>query len=653
MIDSITNSILAVDFGSVYTRVVLIDIVEGEYRLVARGESRTTDGYPANDILVGFKRVVEDLSQSMGRRFLTHDGDVITPEKQDRTGVDLFAVTASIGRPLRAVIVGLVPDVSIASAIRAASGTYIDIAALVSLDDGRTEEQRLNTILLNTPDVIILTGGTEKGASQAVLEMAQLVKTAVLLIDRVQRPSVVYSGNSTLQGRIGEIFQGDGNNTINLLVAENVRPTLHDEDLDSAQLQLGRAFDRYKEVRSRSFARLGSMSQTGVLPTGQSYTFLADYLGKSRNQRVALLDIGSSSSTLAVSDGKEVITSIRTDIGLGHSAPALLETAGMERVRRWIPFNVSDTDMMNYVMNKSLRPSGVPATLFELYIEHALLRAGSQALIELANPEWSKHNLVLDQLISAGSGLTNTGNPAYDAMLLLDSVQPSGVTFLQEDPYGLVAAMGAIALQSPEAVIQLLDSSNLTPLGTCISINGRIRPDKQALQIKVSFEGGEVIEESILGGHLWVLPLGTYEIANVKINCASDTSVNGKRSVELKVSGGSVGLIVDARGRPLPLAETAAERAIQMPQWVAEITNDTLQTIDPAWLNAPVEEEVVAAAPVRAARRAAKPQKPARNQRGRGKGQQAAETPDDDLFEDLDAHDAVDDEIDELRNVLS
>jgi hypothetical protein len=52
-----TASFLVADFGSVYTRVVLVDVVEGVYRLVARGQTQTTRGYPFNDVGVGVQRI--------------------------------------------------------------------------------------------------------------------------------------------------------------------------------------------------------------------------------------------------------------------------------------------------------------------------------------------------------------------------------------------------------------------------------------------------------------------------------------------------------------------------------------------------------------------------------------------------------------------
>src|SRR5262245_784871 len=155
-------SILAVDFGSVYTRAVLIDLVDGIYQLVARSQTRTTDGFPTGDITVGLDRVLREISDATGRTFTDPEGKILSPEQEDRSGVDLFTVTASSGRPLRAVIVGLMPDLSINSAIRAAE-TYVDIAATIHLADGRDEQERLNAIFLSAPDIILMVGGTEKG----------------------------------------------------------------------------------------------------------------------------------------------------------------------------------------------------------------------------------------------------------------------------------------------------------------------------------------------------------------------------------------------------------------------------------------------------------------------------------------------------------
>jgi len=652
-----TGSILAVDFGSVNTRVVLIDAVEGRYRLVSRSSGRTTDGYPANDITVGLKRVLREITDATGRQFMHDNGTIITPEQPDRSGADIFALTVSLGRPLRAVVVGLIPEVSIASAIRAASGTYIEIAETIHLEDGRTDEERLNAIVLSYPAVIIIVGGTEHGSTTAVMELAETTRFAVSLIDKSRRPSVIYSGNSIIADQVVELFS----ELTSALTADNLRPSLNEEKFDSARLQFGRAFDTYKENRSEDFAVIGTQAQTGVVSTGQGYSIIADYLGRITEGQVGLIDIGSSSSTLAVSDGERVITSIRTDVGLGHSTPVLLEAVTPLKLQEYIPFNITAAELRNHAMNKSLRPSTVPMNVRDLYIEQALLRAGAREMVSNANPQWRNEPLALSLLIAGGSALTANGHPGYDALLMLDCVQPSGVTFLQSDPFGLVPAMGAIATISPETVVHLLDGNNLVPIGTCISLSGTPRLDRSAMKVQIRLDDGTKINETVMGGHLWVYALPAGRSAEVKVSCQGGTSINGRSGVKLTVRGGSLGLLFDARGRPMMWPNTAKDRAALMPMWIHEVTGDPVIEIDPAWLDevkevAPTEDEK----PSRRSRRD-------RRRRRRGRDQDDGDDGDfalpDDLASLLDDDDGVDnrrddvrsadDELDELRNVLS
>jgi hypothetical protein len=571
------RSVLAADFGSVHTRAVLIDVVDGAYRLVARGSRRTTDDFPVYNIAVGFDRVLRQLTDATERRFMADAGQIITPEQPDRSGVDFFAITASIGRPLRAVVVGLTSEVSVASAMRAAEGTYIEIAAAINLEDGRSEEDRLNAIILSVPDIVLVVGGTEDGAQSVVLQLVEVVAVAVSLMERSRRPTIIFAGNSALGEKLKERFD----NLTAIFIAQNVRPSLIDEQLDAARLQLGRAYDRYKETHSESFALIGAMSHTGVLPTAQSYNIIGDYLGKVSPGGALLVDMGSSSSTLAVSTGERTTTSIRTDLGLGRSAPLMLDVVGSDAVRRWLPFEVTENILQNYTLNKVLRPATIPASVHDVYIEHALLKTGIQAMIASAHPGWESGSAALGLIVGAGAALTNTGHPGYDAMLLLDSVQPAGVTRLQADPYGLIPAMGAIALHIPDAVVQLLDGNNLVALGTCFSASGRPRLDRPAMKVKITLPDGKVVKHTVLGGHLWVYPLPAGKTARVQVSCAGGMSINGKRGVKLSVTAGTAGLIFDARGRPIRLAADAEGRAAQLPMWVSEMTGDPPREIEP------------------------------------------------------------------------
>ncbi len=644
MADQRSGSILAVDFGNVNTRAVLIDLVEGVYRLIARAETRTTNEFPAGDVRVGLRRAVTRLTDVTGRGLLNPVGEILTPEHPDRSGVEMFIATTSTGRPLRTAVVGLVPEVSVASSRRAAAGTYVHIVETISLADERSEEDQLNALLASRPDLIFIAGGTEGGAREPVLKLARLAALAVTLVQRGHKPSILYAGNSALIPQINRIFKG----LTTVFTAPNVRPSLDDEDLESAQLQLARAFDERQAQRGGGFDAIGAMTTlNAVMPTAQSYDLIVDYLGKTLGGGVLAVDVGSAVSTLSASLNGTAVTAIRTDIGLGHSAESLLALVGEPAIERWLPFTPKPNETRHYTLNKILRPATVPETLKGLYQEHALLRAGVQALLDAARPTWpvGKTGVMppLELIIGAGAALTRTGHPGFNTLLLLDVIQPTGVTRLQADPHGLIAALGALATLNPEAVVQVLDGLSLEQLGTAISVSGQPAAGKTALKVKIITDAGDTLRQEVEGGHLWVYPLSAGSTARVEVSAGRGLTIGGKSRLRFTAEGGSAGLIFDARGRPLALAAAVEGRAAQMPLWVSEVTGDPVRVIEDSGAG----EDVAAPEPVEVQsesrpRRPARTDKPAKDSRssvrgrfGRRSAAPAADTTEDDAMSEL------------------
>lgn len=657
-----TSSILAVDFGNVHTRAVLIDVVEGVYRLVSQAETRTTADFPFGDVSIGLRRAIQQISEVTGRSLITPGGEVITPEMPDRSGVDAFMATASTGRPLRTVVVGLVPEISVASGRRAAAGTYVEIVETLDLADRRAEEERLNAIVASRPDLIFITGGTENGAREPVLELARVAQLAVRLLQTGNKPAVLYAGNGALAPMMQALFGG----LTTLFIAPNVRPSLSQEDLEGAQLQLALAFDARQANRGGGYQTVAQMARLGVLPTAQSYSLIVDYLGRSRAANVLAVDVGSATSTLAISLDQRLTTVIRTDIGVGHSAESLRHQVGEAAIERWLPFVPAHLQIQHYTLNKTLRPATIPETLTGVYLEHGLLRAGIQALVEAARPAWAAAMPMtpglpqVELIIAAGAALTRTSHPGWTALLLLDALQPTGVNLLRADPHGLVAALGALAHVNPEAVVQVLDSSSLERIGAVFNLSGQPAAGRTAMTVKITTSDGELVRHEVAGGHIWVFPLPAGKTARVEIAAARGLNIGGRSRLRLTVEGGAAGLIFDARGRPLPLAASPQGRAAQLPQWVAEITGQPLRPVEQVAAveeGAPAEPDRAAPPPRRRGRgraetppdaTAEKAERPARRgwlRRGRGAVPAAgaavadeleAETSEDDFFSELD-----------------
>src|SRR5436305_4919798 len=123
------SSILVADCGTVFTKVSLLGLVEGQYRLMARGEVPTTATAPHEDITKGIIQAINEIEFITGRRFIS-DGHVISPEQSGGDGVDAFVATISVGDPLCLVVLGAVTPPLEALASQAVSGLYAKIQAL-------------------------------------------------------------------------------------------------------------------------------------------------------------------------------------------------------------------------------------------------------------------------------------------------------------------------------------------------------------------------------------------------------------------------------------------------------------------------------------------------------------------------------------------
>ena len=114
------RSILATDCGSTTTKAILIEYVDGEYRLTYRGEAPTTVEAPFEDVTRGVLNAAMEVEELSGRKILDDDS-IITPQNGD-SGVDIYISTSSAGGGLQMMVAGVVKSMSGESAERAALG---------------------------------------------------------------------------------------------------------------------------------------------------------------------------------------------------------------------------------------------------------------------------------------------------------------------------------------------------------------------------------------------------------------------------------------------------------------------------------------------------------------------------------------------------
>ncbi len=583
MSDSKITSILAADFGSVNTRALLFDVVEGEYRLVAQGRSRTTIGSPSDDVQLGLSTVLHEMAEATGRRILDEQGNVIRPEQADRVGVDYFLTTASAGHALRAVLVGLYPGQDLVAARQAIAPFYIEVEATVHLEDGLGPKGRLNRIVHSRPQLIFITGGTDGGARTVLLEMLSVARQAIALLPMGSRPTVIFAGNSSVTPSAREMLS----QLAEVLVAPNIVGS-GENAWEAAQTVLASVVDDNKR-HGRSFQRVATMTDSGILPTARGIETMTAFFSRAMRQAVLAVDIGSARSTLSLAGDGRVWTGIRNDIGLGHSAAGALELIGEEAVNEWLPFHPRKGELMHYVLSKGLRLESVPRDMRERTIEYALLRACLRYMLrEPGNSAIDPARIGM--ILVAGAALTGSGGGALEMLMLADALKCEGVVRVKADPYGALAALGALAAVQPTAVVQLANSNVLEDLGTLICASGVAAADAIALKVSVRLENGELLKREIADGDVWHLPLESNASVDLRIQARRGLSVGGKRRIRLRLSGGRGGLLFDARLDTLEKETSMTVRAVNMLRWFAAVSGrDEPVVIPESWLAASAE----------------------------------------------------------------
>lgn len=571
------DSLLAIDVGGITTRVILFDIIDGRYRFLASGSAPTTANAPFSDVSEGIRVALDQLQAITERVLVDANEHLIIPSAADGSGVDSIAATLSAGPPLKVVAVGLLEDVSLESACRMATTTYARVVESIGLNDRLRPEVVIDAILRVRPDLIIVAGGIENGASQSVLKLLESVGLASFLLPEAQRPEILFAGNQALEH---EIKSSLGKIT-RLHIAPNVRPTLDVERLDAAQTYLA---DLFRNIRSRQISgvhELDIMAGGGLIPTGMAFGRIIRFLSKVYDSTKGVLgvDVGATATTVAAAFGGELTMGVYPQFGLGRGIIELSNYRPLNEVTRWLHLEIPDDYIMEYVYNKALYPASLPVTPEDLAIEQALACQAINVSVKKlargfpARVKRGRNGLLpwFEPIVASGSVLTRAPNMAQSLLILLDGLQPTGITTLVLDQNHIAPALGTAAAINPLLTVQVIESSTFLNLGTVISPVGNARPGTPILRLRMTLESGDETNLEIKQDALEVLPLPLGQTAKLHLQPLHryDIGMGGAgRGGGLKVVGGVVGVIIDARGRPIRKVDDPARRRESINKWL-------------------------------------------------------------------------------------
>jgi hypothetical protein len=214
----------------------------------------------------------------------------------------------------------------------------------------------------------------------------------------------------------------------------------------------------------------------------------------------------------------------------------------------------------------------------ELHLEQALARQVLQMSLRKATgffpAKVMRYGPALtpwfEPVVASGSVLTCAPNYAQSLMMLLDGIQPTGVTTIVLDQNHITPALGAAATINSTLAVQVLETSTLHNLGTVISPVGNARYGTPVLRLRITYEDGREVPVEVKQGSIEVLPLPAGQSAKLHLTPLQryDVGMGGAgRGGGLRVVGGALGVIVDARGRPLKMPEDPARRRDLIRKW--------------------------------------------------------------------------------------
>ncbi|MBU1110883.1 hypothetical protein KKB83_04685 [Patescibacteria group bacterium] len=239
------------------------------------------------------------------------------------------------------------------------------------------------------------------------------------------------------------------------------------------------------------------------------------------------------------------------EYGVGGGARrAVRGFASEAKLARWLTEQVTYQEVGDYVGNKSIFPWQLPDTQRALFLEQALAR---EILTEFGFVDWD----IINRVILGGAVLA--GVPAWCQLVLmfLDGTSAEGVNEVWVDQCGLLPFLSRLGEDS---------ETFLVCLGTTVALSHRQKAGSVLGRFFLDWGLDEEMEVVLKSGDLIRVPLSKDQECAMKVELAGDVELRGFNP-EVKLKGGEVGLVIDARGRPLIKPKVSEEGRKLVKRW--------------------------------------------------------------------------------------
>jgi hypothetical protein len=340
------------------------------------------------------------------------------------------------------------------------------------------------------------------------------------------------------------------------------------------------------------YDKLISWADAPIMPTPGAVGDILQTIARRRGINALGVDIGGATTDVfSVFDGAFNRT-VSANLGMSYSISNVCAEATMPRILRWVHLPMDERELRNRVKNKMIRPTTIPQTLEALVFEQAVAREALRLSFEqhkafattlkgvqqqrtvgdAFSQDASGATLVsamkLDLLVASGGVLSHAPRMEQTALMLIDSFEPEGFTELAKDSIFMMPHLGVLASVHPEAAMEVFEKDCLVYLGTCIAPRGQGKPGKPCFAWEL--RGATADRGSILVGEMRRIPLAHDAECEMTVTPEKgfDMGAGPGKPVTRTVRGGTVGLILDARGRAIEVPAAEADRRATVARWL-------------------------------------------------------------------------------------
>jgi len=582
--------ILVTDVGSTTTKARFFHNIEGEWRYLVSGETPTTVEAPFEDVTFGVRNAIKEVQELTGHQILSEDEKGIIVPCTEKIGVDLYCTTSSAGGGLQMMVAGVIKSMTGESANRAALGAGAIVMDVIAIDDGRAPHSQIQRIRNLRPDMILLAGGTDGGADSLVLDIVELVKAAdpKARLGTTYELPIVYAGNTKIHNKVKYLLDKG----ISLKFVENIRPILEIENIEPSRRAIHEEFMEHVMSHAPGYKELMKWIGVDIMPTPGAEGIAMQFIAKNYNTNVLGVGLGGATTNIYSVFEDRFVRSVSANLGMSYSICNVLKETGIQNIIRWLPFNIGESDIKNRLANKMIRPTTIPQTINELLIEHSIAReairlgfehhksiatrlkgmrteVGVSRILEQEISDTYIDLMKINVIVGTGGLLSHAPRRIQSLLTLTDAFQPEGVTTILQDSVFMMPHLGLLSTVQPEAAWNIFDKDCLVRLGTVIAPKGLEKEDNYIIDVNIETSGGDNLKKKLKFGEIAIVPLQEGEKAHAVIqpHRGFDVGVGKGRKLEKTIEGGIVGVVIDARGRPIIFPEDRQERMRKIIEW--------------------------------------------------------------------------------------